>query len=419
LVAKRDIRVDVVTVNMIAPGRQRPGNSPGNSKSAAAMDHASAFWPEAGRRYRAIGLMSGTSLDGVDAALITTDGESQAVYEAAVTLPYPPAFRAKLRRLLGRPPGPDDAATVLELTDRHAEAVDTLLRQCGRRAKDIDVIGFHGQTVLHRPEAGETVQIGDGARLASRCGIPVVENFRAADVAAGGQGAPFAPLYHAALARDLDKPLAVVNIGGVANVTWIGREGAAGEPSILAFDTGPGNALIDDWLERVTGAAMDEDGRIAARGRTDAGLLAQLLAHPYFRMPPPKSLDRGGFAGALAAIERLSAADGAATLAAFTAGGIAAARAFFPEAPRQWLVCGGGRRNPVLLALLAEAVAAPVAPVEAAGWRGDSLEAEAFGFLAVRSLRGLALSLPSTTGVPTPTTGGVLRQPAPEGAGAG
>jgi anhydro-N-acetylmuramic acid kinase len=415
--------MDAVTVNMIAPGRQRSGNSPGNppgsSESAAAMDHASAFPPDAGRRYRAVGLMSGTSLDGVDAALITTDGKRQAVYEAAVTLPYPSAFRARLRRLLGRAPGPDDAATILELTDRHAKAVAALLRQCGRQPMDIDVIGFHGQTVLHRPDAGETVQIGDGARLASSCGIPVVENFRAADVAAGGQGAPFAPLYHAALAGDLDKPLAVVNIGGVANVTWIGREGADGEPSILAFDTGPGNALIDDWLDRVTGAAMDEDGRIAARGRTDAGLLAGLLAHPYFRMPPPKSLDRGAFSGALTTIERLSAADGAATLAAFTARAIAAARAFFPEAPKQWLVCGGGRHNPVLLALLAEAVAAPVAPVEVVGWRGDSLEAEAFAFLAVRSLRGLALSLPSTTGVPRPMAGGVLCQPAPRRAGAG
>ena len=405
----------VVTVNMIAPGRQRWGK-PG---SAATMDHASACPPETGRRYQAIGLMSGTSLDGVDAALIATDGERATAYEAAVTLPYSPAFRARLRRLLGRVPGPDDAATVAELTDRHAEAVETLLRRCGRTAGDIDVIGFHGQTVLHRPEAGETVQIGDGSRLARICKIPVVEDFRAADVAAGGQGAPFAPLYHAALARDLDKPLAVVNIGGVANVTWIGRERPDGEPSIVAFDTGPGNALIDDWLNEVTGEAMDEDGRIAARGRIDAVLLAQLLAHPYFRMPPAKSLDRGAFEGALATVARLSAADGAATLAAFTAGAIAAARAFFPEAPKQWLVCGGGRRNPVLLARLAEAVAAPVAPVEAAGWRGDSLEAEAFAFLAVRSLRGLALSLPSTTGVPRPTTGGVLRHPAPDGAGAG
>ncbi len=405
-----------MTVNMIAPGRQRSGQ-PG---SAAHMGYASAPRPEAQHRYSAIGLMSGTSLDGVDAALIATDGEQEATYEAAITLPYPAEFRARLRRLLGRRPQPDDAATIAELTDRHGEAVETLLRQAGRVAGDIDVIGFHGQTVLHRPDAGETVQIGDGSRLASACGIPVVEEFRVADVAGGGQGAPFAPLYHAALARDLDKPLAVVNIGGVANVTWIGRERPDeddGKPSILAFDTGPGNALIDDWLERVTGMAMDEDGRVAARGRVDAVLLAALLAHPYFRIPPPKSLDRGAFASALASVTPLSAADGAATLAAFTARGIAAARLFFPEAPRRWLVCGGGRHNPVLLARLAEAVAAPVAAVETVGWRGDSLEAEAFAFLAVRSLRGLPLSLPSTTGVARPTTGGVLRRPAPDHAG--
>lgn len=404
-----------VTVNMIAPGRQRPGQ-PGTT---APMGYANAPRPEARRLYSAVGLMSGTSLDGVDAALITTDGEQEADCEAAVTLPYPPEFRARLRRLLGRLPQPADAATIAELTDRHADAVATLLRQSGRRSDEIDVVGFHGQTVLHRPEAGETVQIGDGSRLAARCRIPVVEDFRAADVAAGGQGAPFAPLYHAALAQDLDKPVAVVNIGGVANVTWIGRERADGEPSILAFDTGPGNALIDDWLDRVTGMTMDEGGRVAARGRIDRVLLADLLAHPYFRAVPPKSLDRGAFAGALASVAPLSAADGAATLAAFTACGIAAARPFFPEAPRRWLVCGGGRHNPVLLARLAEAVAAPVAAVEAVGWRGDSLEAEAFAFLAVRSLRGLPLSLPSTTGVARPTTGGVLRRPEPDPAGRG
>ncbi len=285
----------------------------------------------------------------------------------------------------------------------------------GREAGGIDVIGFHGQTVLHRPDAGETIQIGDGRRLATRTGIAVVEQFRAADVGAGGQGAPFAPLYHAALARELAKPVAIVNIGGVANVTWIGPAEAGsergGEAPVLAFDTGPGNALIDDWVAARQGLAMDEDGRLAAAGRVDEALLEILLAHPYFAATPPKSLDREDFAGALDTLAPLAAADGAATLSALTARSIAAARAFMPAAPARWLICGGGRRNPVLLAQLADAVAAPVAAVETVGWRGDSLEAEAFAFLAVRSLKRLPLSLPTTTGVAKPLTGGVLRRP--------
>lgn len=362
----------------------------------------------------AIGLMSGTSLDGIDAALITTDGEHATKFAAAATVPYPPAFRDRLRRLLGRAPTADDAEVIAELTDRHADAVARLLELAGRDNSEIDVIGFHGQTVLHRPDAGETIQVGDGGRLADRTGIAVVEQFRAADVGAGGQGAPFAPLYHAALARDLDKPVAVVNIGGVANVTWIGEAEEDGESRVLAFDTGPGNALIDDWVAARLDLAMDEDGRLAAAGRIDEARLETLLAHPYFAATPPKSLDREDFAGALGTLAPLEPADGAATLSALTARSIAAARDFMPKPPRRWLVCGGGRRNPILLARLAEAVAAPVAPVETVGWRGDSLEAEAFAFLAVRSLKGLPLSLPSTTGVATPLSGGVLRRPRPD-----
>jgi anhydro-N-acetylmuramic acid kinase len=367
--------------------------------------------PEAARPLAAIGLMSGTSLDGIDAALVFTDGGRSATFAAALTVPYPPKFRARLRTLIGRRPGPTDAETIAELTDRHVEAVAALLCQAGRRASEIDVIGFHGQTVLHRPEAGETIQVGDGERLARRTGIAVVDDFRTADVVAGGQGAPLAPLYHAALAGALEKPVAVVNIGGVANVTWIGGRRTDGEATIIAFDTGPGNALIDDWMAATTGTAMDEDGGCAAAGRIDDARLTALLAHPYFALPPPKSLDREAFAAVLPRLAELSVSDGAATLAAFTARSIAACQCFLPAPPRCWLVCGGGRRNPVLLQRLAEAVAAPVVPVEAVGWRGDSLEAEAFAYLAVRSLRGLPLSLPTTTGVRAPTSGGVLRRP--------
>ena len=358
------------------------------------------------RTLTALGLMSGTSMDGIDAAVIRTDGERLVDPGPGTTTAYDRAFRQRLTEELRRAymGGEPDADTVSDLTLRHAEAVSRLLDDNGLPASEVDIIGFHGHTVLHRPEDGFTRQIGDGALLARATGIPVVDDFRARDVAAGGQGAPFAPLFHAALAADLDKPLAVLNIGGVANLTWIGEDG-----TLVAFDTGPGNALIDDWTRRTTRHAMDEGGRLAAGGRVDALVLATLLRHPYFRVPPPKSLDRGDFQRD--AVQGLSPADGAATLTGLTAGAVARALDFLPAPPRRWLVCGGGRHNPSLMAALCQALETAVEPVEAVGWRGDVLEAQAFAFLAVRSLYRLPLSLPSTTGVPTPTTGGVLHRP--------
>jgi Predicted molecular chaperone distantly related to HSP70-fold metalloproteases len=351
----------------------------------------------------AIGLMSGTSLDGIDAAILTTDGERIADRGAATTIPYPPAFRARLRRLLGRAPDDGDTPVIEELTDRHAEAVTTLLQTAGLSATAIDVVGCHGQTVLHLPREQRTIQLGDAQRLADRLGLPVVADFRAADVAAGGEGAPLAPLYHLALARDLERPLAVLNVGGVANVTWIGP---GADPNVLAFDTGPGNALLDDWLLRTTGQPFDAGGALAARGRIDAVRLASWLLHPYFRHSPPKSLDRDDFATVVQSLDGADPAGGAATLSAFTAHSVARAMAFFPAPAQRWLVCGGGRHNPTLMRMIADAVTAPVVAVESVGWRGDYLEAEAFAFLAVRSLRGLPLSLPTTTGVAKPQTGG-------------
>jgi anhydro-N-acetylmuramic acid kinase len=266
---------------------------------------------------------------------------------------------------------------------------------------------MHGQTILHRPERRFTRQLGRGARLAAALGIQVVSRFRHADVAAGGQGAPLAPLYHKALALGLPAgstgALGVLNLGGVANVTWIDGDG------IAAFDTGPASAMIDDWVRRHTGAPYDEGGRIAASGTIDRERLARLLTNPYFDRPPPKSLDRNDFP--LDAVEGLSLEDGAATLAAFTIESVAAARLHLATTPRRWLVTGGGRHNGTLMAGLRAALGVPVDPVEAAGWDGDSLEAQAFGFLAVRSLRGLPLSVPTTTGVPEPMTGGVLDRP--------
>lgn len=368
------------------------------------------------RRFRALGLMSGTSLDGIDAALIETDGARVFAHGPARTDAYDGVFRERLRAVkdraaefetraaLGRDPDAETAALEKDLTERHAETVRRLLDQAGLSPAAVDVVGFHGHTVRHDPARRITRQIGDGRLLAERTGIPVVCDFRSRDVAEGGEGAPLAPLYHVAQAADLDKPVAVLNIGGVANVTWIGE---GGEP--IAFDTGPGNALLDDWTRRAIGRAMDEDGRLARAGRVDEAALARLLADPYFRRPPPKSLDRDHFAAlAASAVAALAPADGAATLAQFTARSIARARGHFPQPPRRWLICGGGRRNGYLMATLAAALDEDVAPVEAVGWRGDFLEAEAFAFLAVRSLKGLALSLPSTTGVRAPCPGGVL-----------
>lgn len=361
------------------------------------------------RRFRALGLMSGTSLDGIDAALIETDGARVFAHGPARTDAYDGVFRERLRAakdraVPGRDPDAESAALEKDLTERHAETVRRLLDQAGFSPAAVDVVGFHGHTVRHDPARGVTRQIGDGRLLAERIGIPVVADFRGRDVAEGGEGAPLAPLYHAAQAADLDKPVAVLNIGGVANVTWIGRAG-----ELIAFDTGPGNALLDDWTRRAIGRAMDEDGRLARAGRVDEAALARLLADPYFQRPPPKSLDRDHFAAlAASAVAALAPADGAATLARFTAQSVARARAHFPTPPRRWLVCGGGRRNGYLMATLAAVLDEDVAPVEAVGWRGDFLEAEAFAFLAVRSLKGLALSLPSTTGVRAPCRGGTL-----------
>ncbi len=348
---------------------------------------------------RVIGLMSGTSLDGVDAAWIETDGEHIARFGPALTLSYDAELRRDLRRLLDL--APDLAAdnsfladAVERLTDRHAEAVAAI-------GESADLIGMHGQTILHRPAQRRTWQVGDAAGLARRTGLPVAHDFRTADVAAGGEGAPLAPVYHAALAAALEKPIAVLNIGGVANVTWIGADGA-----LLACDTGPGNGPLDDWIARHTGATFDRDGALATAGRVASDVLARLLASPYFVRPAPKSLDRLDFSRALAVsgIEALSTADGAATLVAFTAEAVA--RAPLPSPPTRWLVTGGGRHNPAIMAALRARLGVAVEPVETVGWDGDALEAQCFAFLAARVDRGLSLSFPGTTGVAAPMPGG-------------
>jgi anhydro-N-acetylmuramic acid kinase len=357
----------------------------------------------------ALGMMSGTSRDGVDAALIRSDGVRDVETGPFLSRPYDADLRDRLAAVCQ-----GDHAGLAEverdLTLRHAAVVEELLARHGVAPREVGVIGFHGHTVAHAPAGGLTLQIGDGALLAAETGIDVVADFRSRDVAAGGEGAPFAPLYHWARAADLARPVAVVNIGGVANVTWIGAD-AAGEAAesadglaLLAFDTGPGNALLDTWIARHTGACHDQDGRLAASGTVEEAIVARFLQAPYFERPPPKSLDRDDFD--LALLNGVAAADGAATLCAVTAACVAQARTHLPAPPRRWLVTGGGRHNPVIMAMLGARLGAPVEPVEAVGWNGDALEAEAFAYLAVRALKGLPLSLPSTTGVRAPMSGG-------------
>ncbi len=350
------------------------------------------------RHLLAIGLMSGTSLDGIDAALIETDGAAHVRPLGALTLPYAADFRKGLRQAIGG--GLDPRAIEERLTDLHAAAVLALLRHLDRRAGDIDVIGFHGQTVLHRPQERRTWQIGDGQRLADWVGIDVVHDFRSADVAAGGEGAPLAPIYHAALAaRVRERPLAIVNIGGVANVTWIGADGR-----LVACDVGPGNGPIDDWIGRHLDQAFDAGGAVARSGIANEGRIAAALQADFFKRPPPKSLDRLDFTDDLA--RGLSVADGAATLSAFTVAAIVASAAILPAPPARWLVAGGGRRNDWLMQRLAETAGAPVAAIEAIGADGDALEAEAFAYMAVRTLNDAPISFPGTTGAPQPLSGG-------------
>jgi anhydro-N-acetylmuramic acid kinase len=356
--------------------------------------------------YRAIGLMSGTSMDGIDVAAIETDGERIAWMGPSSTVPYARALRARLDRAVRDPEAAADdlAGLAKDLTDAHAAAVEAFLPRLPAARRRVDVVGFHGHTLFHRPAQHRTCQLGDGERLAARLGIDVVYDFRSADVAAGGQGAPLAPVYHEALAAALEKPVAMLNLGGVGNVTWIG------ERELIAFDTGPGNGLIDDWVRARTERPFDEDGRIAAAGRVDDARLATLLAHPYFDRAPPKSLDRLDFP--MAPVEGLGLEDGAATLAIFTARAVARAQKHFPAAPRRWLVTGGGRHNATLMRMLAEALVVPVEPIEAIGADGDALEAQAFALLAVRSISGLPISFPGTTGVPEPLCAGQLARAA-------
>jgi anhydro-N-acetylmuramic acid kinase len=355
--------------------------------------------------YRAIGVISGTSMDAIDVAMLTTDGKSHVAHGPGSSYPYPPALREELLAVIAdagraRSDPLDDIEAAV--TQSHGDAVARFMDDNRIATDTIDLIGLHGQTIYHRPEQGITRQLGRGADIAARFGVITIGRFRDADVAAGGQGAPLVPLYHQALAAKLPQPLVVLNLGGVGNLTYIDGD------TVLAFDTGPANAMIDDFVRKRRGVPFDVGGEVAASGRADENLVTHFAANPFFARKPPKSLDRNDFHAAFAAVEKLSDADGAATLAEFTVQSVAAAAPHLPDRPKRWLITGGGRHNAHLMRRMAAQLGAAVEPVEAVGWSGDFLEAECFAYLAVRSVLGLPLSLPSTTGVPRPLTGGEI-----------
>jgi len=366
---------------------------------------------------RAVGMMSGTSLDGVDIALIETDGHAIRQFGPTGYRPYTDAERAVLRQALAEAVALTDRTSRLGIlaqaealvTRTHAETAEKFIADNAIDPRDIAVVGFHGQTVLHRPRERLTVQIGDAAALARRLGIRVAADFRADDVAAGGQGAPLVPVYHCALVAALEAqaPVAVLNLGGVANVTY-----CDGDAAPIACDTGPGNALIDDFLCARTGQAYDDGGAMAARGTVHRDFVARVLENPFFDLPPPKSLDRNAFAHANLSLPEMPVPDGCATLAFLTAAAVARVVPHLPRAPARWIVAGGGARNRTLMKFLAEQLSpATVETADGVGWAGDALEAQAFAHLAARTLERLPITFPTTTGVPRPMPGGFVADP--------
>ncbi|SFC71596.1 anhydro-N-acetylmuramic acid kinase [Tropicimonas isoalkanivorans] len=357
---------------------------------------------------RVLGTMSGTSLDGVDAAEIVTDGVTIREFGESRYRAYWEAEREVLRSALGRwpgEPGVAEAAAVVEVA--HLEVM--------AQFPDVALAGFHGQTLAHEPEARGTHQVGDGARIAEGLGVPVVWDFRSADVRMGGQGAPLAPAYHFALAKWMKAraPVAFLNLGGVGNLTWVDprQPGAEVPGALLAFDTGPANAPLNDLMQTRCGQPFDEGGRLAARGEVSAEILERFAEHRYFFRVPPKSLDRNDFAALSTEVAELSDADAAATLAAAAAVGVVRGAEHFPTPVERVLVTGGGRKNPVMMAMIREGLGCTVDPVEAAGLDGDMLEAQAFGYLAVRVARGMPTTFPGTTGVGAAVGGGEISYP--------
>ncbi|MGX1745395.1 MULTISPECIES: anhydro-N-acetylmuramic acid kinase [unclassified Brevundimonas] len=370
---------------------------------------------------RVLGFMTGTSLDAVDMAVIETDGHDILAFGPAGEMKLDGETRAVIEDAIEdafdwerdeeEPDSFEDAR--MAVADAHLAAALGFMAVNGVKSSGLDLVGIHGQTVLHEAPTpdlpGRTVQLIDAVSVAEGLGAPVAFDFRSADVAAGGQGAPLAPVYHAALVRKagLSGPVAVLNLGGVGNITLIRADG-----ELEAFDTGPANGMVDLLVQSRMKKRMDEGGRLAAAGTVDQAVLNAYLAHPYFATSGPKSLDRFDFS--LDPVAQLSLEDAAATLTAFAAQAVALGVARCSEQPKEIVVCGGGRHNPVLLAAIRDRVGVPVSTAEDKGWRGDSIEAEAFAFLAARCRLGLPISFPGTTGVAAPMTGGRIVEPGEE-----
>ncbi len=356
----------------------------------------------------ALGAMSGTSLDGVDAAVVETDGVRILGFGPSGYRAYSEEERATLRAALGHWHGPEVDAAAELVTIAHAEALSEF--------DEIDLIGFHGQTLAHEPSGRGTLQVGDGDGLTQALGVPVVWDFRSDDVAMGGEGAPLAPFFHFACAKWIGatEPVCFLNLGGVGNLTYVdpGFDGPEAPGALLAFDTGPANAPVDDLMQARLGLPMDRDGAVARGGTVETGALELFLAEPFFNKMPPKSLDRNDFSEMIGLVKELSDAEAVATLTAMCATGVVQGMEHCPKRPSRVLVTGGGRHNPVLMEMLRVSLDCPVEPVEAVGLDGDMLEAQAFAYLAVRVAKGLPTSCPGTTGVKALVGGGVISAPA-------
>ena len=350
-------------------------------------------------------------MDGIDLAVIQTDGDAKIVFGATQSWAFSATQRKLLRQTL------EDAKAIEKRDDRpenlvqieamvtsiHGACVAEFLASHNLAPQSIDIIGFHGQTVLHRPNEGLTVQLGNGQALAQLLKIPVAYDLRANDMVHGGQGAPLVPVFHRALvqAAKLYGPTAILNLGGIGNVTY-----CDGDAPPIAFDTGPANALMDDEMQIRFGLDLDRDGAMSGAGQVNQAALTKLMSHAYFNKPWPKSLDRQAFSRE--PVVALEAHEAIATLAAFTAESIRAAEKLLPQKPLRWILAGGGAFNPTLKTMIANRVAGDVVTSDSVDWQADMLEAQAWAYLAVRSLKGLELTFPTTTGCKEPVSGGTI-----------